>query len=672
MLKVNGLMLFLGLPLLLLVAMFLTRVMIRLAPRLGLIDHPEARRIHVKPVPRAGGVAVYLTMLIGFAVLFFLRVDLGSQLSTEWLLVFLGAASLIVAVGIADDRWQLSAWVKLGGQMLAAAIMFQFGAHSGSMFGLDVPWVVDFGVHMAWYVALINAFNLIDGMDGLCAGLGLIALTILGVLAAFGPVPQSVLVMGVMAMALLGFLRYNFHPARIFLGDAGSMLIGFFIASVGAATVGRSAVMAGLLLPLLVAGVPLFDVFLAIWRRTARRLAQSRPGQAAIRVFDPDRDHLHHRLLGWGLTQRQAALTLYALAVGAAVLALVPMLGGENLLGLSLVAGVVIVLVGLRYLAPVEVIESGAGLRAIIRRPRGARGMVTIYFLYDTVALAVSAFVALILIRKATLVVLDSHAFWMQVSIFTACGLLALRFGRAHVRRWMRAGLHDFAETFVWLLCGAGISFSLQSVALTDFSYRFVVFHLCAVALAVPLVFLPRCLGAMLREFVIDTMHRRKRLATKKSSRTALLYGAGDMAEVFLCYLRLSPPTRWADFHFVGFLDDSEPLKGRRLGGFPILGGLDHLRALTTRMGINCVVVTANFDSVHASELLSEAERLDLEVLLWLPEMEPQLLRAPKVAPACEPSPQRSAPGASPTGLPTLVPSAERTEGFSPRGVSAT
>jgi UDP-N-acetylmuramyl pentapeptide phosphotransferase/UDP-N-acetylglucosamine-1-phosphate transferase len=647
--------------------MVLTWVMIRVAPRLGLIDHPEARRIHVKPVPRAGGIAVFLTMLIGFAVLFFLDVDLGRELGTEWLLVFFAAASLLVAVGVADDRWQLSAWVKLGGQVAAAAIMYQFCPHSGRLFGFAVPWVVAFGVHMAWYVLLINAFNLIDGMDGLCAGLGLIALTILGVLAAFGPMPQSVLVLGVMAMALLGFLRYNFHPARIFLGDAGSMLIGFFIASVGAATVGRSAVMAGLLLPLLVAGVPLFDVFLAIWRRMARRMANSRPGQAAIRVFDPDRDHLHHRMLSWGLTQRQVALAIYALAAGGALLALMPMLGGSNLLGLSLVAGVVIALVGLKYLAPVELIESGAGLRAVIRRPRGARGMVTSYFLYDTVALTVSALVAVLLIRKTTLVALDNQAFLLQVSIFTACGMLGLCFGKAHVRRWMRAGIHDFAETFIWLLCGAGISFSLQSIAVTDFSYRFVIFHLCAVALAVPLVFLPRCLGAMLREFVIDTMHRRKRLATKMSSRTALLYGAGDMAEVFLCFLRLSPPARWADFHFVGFLDDSESLKGRRLGGFPILGGLEHLRALSTRMGINCVVVTANFESSQARELLREAERLDLEVLLWLPEMEPQPLRAPNVASASDAAAQRPA-----AGLQVFVPSAERTEEFSARGLSTT
>jgi UDP-GlcNAc:undecaprenyl-phosphate GlcNAc-1-phosphate transferase len=630
MFKFNGSMLLLGLPLLMLVAMGLTRMMILVAPRLGLIDHPdEARRIHAKPVPRAGGIAVYLTMVLGFVLLLLLGIDLGPQLTRQWMWVFLGASTLLVAVGVADDRWQLSSWVKLGGQVVVAAVMFRFVPHSGSMFGMNVPWMVEFAVHMGWYVALINAFNLIDGMDGLCAGLGFIALTILGFLASLGGAPQSLLIMGVMAMALLGFLRFNFHPARIFLGDAGSMLIGFFIAAVGASTVGRSAVMAGLLLPLLVAGVPLFDVFLAIWRRTARRLATSRPGQVATRVFDPDRDHLHHRLLSWGLSQRQAAMALYALALGAAFIALVPMIGGENLLGLSMVAAAIIILVGLRYLAPVEVMASEAGLRAVIRQPRRARRVVALYFLYDTTVLTLSAMAAVFLIRKTTRVVLADEAFWLQVSIFTACALLGLFFGRGHLRRWMRAGLHDFSETLSWLLCGVGVSFSVQSIVLSDLSYRFAIFHLCALAMAVPLVFVPRCVGAMLREFVIDTMHRRKRLASKRSSRTAVLYGAGDLAELFLCFLRISPPKRWEDFHFIGFVDDSEELRGRRLGGFPILGGLDHLRGLNARMGVNCVVITATLDEAQLARVINEADRLDLEVHQWLPEMTPQILREP-------------------------------------------
>jgi FlaA1/EpsC-like NDP-sugar epimerase len=141
------------------------------------------------------------------------------------------------------------------------------------------------------------------------------------------------------------------------------------------------------------------------------------------------------------------------------------------------------------------------------------------------------------------------------------------------------------------------------------------------------------------------------------------------MAEVFLCYLRLSPPSRWADFHFVGFLDDSENLKGRRLGGFPILGGLGHLRALSARMGINCVVITANLDPAHHAKLLAEADRLDLEVHQWLPEVEPQLLRTAR-HPGRQQGVQPAANNAPPEGLVPLL-AKDLQSGSASRGIPA-
>lgn len=355
------------------VAVLLTRLMISVAPRLGLIDKPDPRRIHTKPIPRAGGLAVFATIVLGFLGLYFAGVGFQGGLDGSWLSHFFVAAAILVVVGIVDDRKGISAWIKLGGQISAALVMYLQTEGNGSLMGIDLWFPLALIIHVGWYVALINAFNLIDGMDGLCAGLGLISLIILGILAAAGATPENALVIAVMGVALIGFLKYNFHPARIFLGDTGSMLIGFFIASVGAATVGRHAVVAGVLLPLLVAGVPLFDVFLAIWRRVARRIAVSKPGASMIRVFDPDRDHLHHRLLNQGMGQRKVAVVLYGFAIVISVLALIPTLGGANLLAISLVGLVVIALVGLRYIAPIEFEESGWGLRAIIRRPQRFR-----------------------------------------------------------------------------------------------------------------------------------------------------------------------------------------------------------------------------------------------------------------------------------------------------------
>ncbi len=616
------------LPLVFIGSLGATALMIRIAPRLGLLDQPGERRIHHGAIPRAGGIAVFACMVLGFGILVLLGRGFSGSLSGSWLTNFMIAATLLVAVGVMDDRRGLSAWIKLGAQIAAGVIMFLHRSESaGMMFGREVPWVIDLAIHVAWYVALINAFNLIDGMDGLCAGLGIIALTILAVLSLAGPNPEHALVLGVTIAALAGFLRYNFHPARIFLGDAGSMLIGFFIASAGASTVGRNAVVSGLMLPLLLAGVPLFDVFLAVWRRVARRIAASRPGQAAIRVFDPDRHHLHHRLLGWGLNQRQAAFVIYGIALAGSLVALIPVLGGKSMLAVSLAGLVLVGIVGLRYIAPIEFQHTGEGLRAVIRRPQGLRKTVCFYFLFDLVALLAAAGASSWVLAKLFAERWELAKDASSIGILLACGMVGLRCGHAHTRRWMRASKHDFAEVMVWAACGILISFAVQSIAYVDINYRNLAFHWLAAAMVMPLILLPRSIGFALQEGVVDSMHRKRRLKTKRSRRTVLLYGAGDLGELFLSHLRLSAPSYWEDFHFVGFMDDTPELKGRRMRGFPVFGGLADLPKIVERTGANCIFITSSvLPGPVRAELLSMAETLGLEVRDWRPELEPKLL----------------------------------------------
>lgn len=612
-----------------LLAVLFTRVMISLAPRLGLIDKPDPRRIHTKPIPRAGGLAIFATISLGFAGLVMLGIGFEGPLGSGWIIHFFFASLILVFVGVIDDRQGMSAWIKLIGQVGAAIVMYAQKEGGSYLFGMEIWMPIELLIHVGWYVVLINAFNLIDGMDGLCAGLGLISLTILGILTGTGDNPQNALVIAVVGVALAGFLRYNFHPARIFLGDTGSMLIGLFIASVGAATVGRQAVVAGLLLPLLVAGVPLFDVFLAIWRRVARRIAASKPGASVIRVFGPDRDHLHHRLLNLGFSQRQVAAVLYCFSIVISVLALIPTLGGTNLLAISLVGLVVISLVGLRYIAPIEFQESGWGLRAVIRRPQGFKVMVCAYFLWDMAVLLIAATISQFLLKKMMLATGSwGMTEFYQICLFTAFSLLGLRFGRAHVRRWTRATIHDFGGTALWLVCGVGLSFAIQGMAEADFSYRNLVFHLCALALGGAAVTLPRCLGFFLSESVVDSHHRRKHLQVSRPRKTCLLYGAGDLGELFLQSLRLSPPDKWSGYHFIGFLDDSPELRNRRLGGFRVLGELSHLPDLVKGHGVCSIMVTcSSLREERFSKLEQLALSLGLEVMIWNPDLAPQLHR---------------------------------------------
>lgn len=612
------------LALILPLSILVTRLMISLAPRLRLMDLPEDRRIHTTPIPRAGGLGLFFTMSLGMAALYFLGLGFSDMLSGRWLAHFLGAALLLVIAGYFDDRGGISAWLKLGVQVAAAVVMFLHNPGGAGLFmGWQIPWVIDLAIHVAWTVALINAFNLIDGMDGLCAGLGTIALLILVALAVVKGRAESAFVIAMMALALLGFLRYNFHPARIFLGDTGSMLIGLFIAAIGTVTVGRQAVVPALLLPLLVGGVPLLDVTLAIWRRYARRLSSAEDGEGRTRIFGPDRDHLHHRLLRWGFNQRQAAMLIYGLAGITSVLALLPILGGSNLFSVSIVGLILIGLVGLRYIAPVEFMASGRGLRTLVRRPRACRQVMMRYFAHDLVVVFLSATLGWWLLAKAMIRPVNLMEAVNAVTLFTACLLVSLVFARAHSRRWSRASARDFAGCTLWMACGAAISFALSGASQTDLSFRNLVFHLAAFTLVTLAVLGPRSLGFLLQEGVIDTMHRKRRMSTKSSKKTTLIYGAGDLGELFLCHLRLSRPETWSDYHFIGFLDDNENLKGRRMLGFPIVGGLSVLPEMVKKTGVNCIFITSSVLSERQLEELTQvAKKLGLKIEKWLPGMD--------------------------------------------------
>ncbi|QJE94303.1 MraY family glycosyltransferase [Luteolibacter luteus] len=610
------------------VSMAMTRLMIHLGPKMGLVDHPGERRIHVKPIPRAGGLGLFITMAVGMLVLHWKTDAFSEVLGPHWLPHFMAGAVLLVLVGVKDDHSGVSAYFKLAVQAAAAVIMFFHNpAGAGVFMGYQIPWIIDLGIHVAWTVLLVNAFNLIDGMDGLCGGLAMIALLILTVLATVKGRAESAFVIALMAVALIGFLRYNFHPAKIFLGDTGSMLIGFFIASVGTSVVGRNAVVAGLLLPLLVGGVPLLDVALAVWRRAARRVADSKPG---IKIFGPDRDHLHHRLLSWGFNQKQAAFLIYGLAIVTSTLALLPIVGGANLLTVSVVGLVIIALVGMRYLAPVEFLASGRGLRTLTRKPQSYRHSMLRYLGYDIVVLFSAAVLVSWAQSKAMIRPVDWQGTLGTAALFTTCSVVGLSLAKAHSRRWTRASAHDFAECGLWLMCGVAVSFALKGSASYDLSFRDALVHLSALTLGGLAVFAPRCMGAMLQESVIDTMHRKRRLRGKRSSRTTLLYGAGDLGELFLCHLRLCRPETWQDYHFVGFIDDSERLRGRRMRGFPILGGFSNLREVVARTRANSILITSSvMPEERYEEILTVARELGMEISRWQPEMNAQCLLEP-------------------------------------------
>jgi UDP-GlcNAc:undecaprenyl-phosphate GlcNAc-1-phosphate transferase len=346
-----------------LLCVLLTPLVIRASSARGLFDHPGERRVHSTPVPRLGGVAVACASVAGVGVGLLLYA-LPEAPSYAFFATTLGGGLLLFAVGLVDDVRGVSPRVKLLAQVAAGALAFGFGFRVealtvGGHANVAVGWL-SFPLTLFWIVAVTNAYNLVDGLDGLASGLGLVALTtVLAVAHVLGHADVA-LVAAALAGALLGFLRYNFNPARIFLGDSGSLFVGFLLAvlSVRASTKSSTAVL--VLVPLLALGVPLLDTSVAIVRRWLRGLSMS----------SADRRHIHHRLLSLGFSTRGAVLVLYAVASAAALLSVMALFASPQQVGwITLAGGVASLLLLVCALRHLGYHEFEVAARMVLRAP---------------------------------------------------------------------------------------------------------------------------------------------------------------------------------------------------------------------------------------------------------------------------------------------------------------
>ncbi|MBS2038654.1 undecaprenyl/decaprenyl-phosphate alpha-N-acetylglucosaminyl 1-phosphate transferase [bacterium] len=293
----------------------------KIATAAGAIDRPNARKVHKVPTPLWGGLGVFCSLVV--AILATLKI-FSSEIpmtATHWshLTGMLLGSLMIVLTGMWDDRYNMPAKVKLICQIATALVMCKFGIRIGFVTGLSSDYFFfsewqEWVLTIFWIVGITNAINLLDGLDGLVAGVALGSSVVFGFVSALSGQWMVMLVMAAIAGCCLGFLRYNFNPATIFMGDTGSLLLGLSFAGwsiVGAIKVALSLT---LVIPILIMAVPIFDTAFAIVRR----------GLARRPIFSPDKEHLHHRLLGLGMSQRQAVVLIYGInmAFGLAGLAL--------------------------------------------------------------------------------------------------------------------------------------------------------------------------------------------------------------------------------------------------------------------------------------------------------------------------------------------------------------
>ena len=304
----------------------------RAAYRLGAIDVPrDNRRMHQKPIPRLGGLAIYAAFAV--VSLFMMELDLS-------LITLLAGATLMAGIGMLDDTRALPAKLKLVVQILAALIVIAGGARIEFItnFLSTAKPIIPLGIFSVpvtvfWVVGITNTVNLIDGLDGLAAGVAGIASLSLAAVAYLHGQPDVAVLLMILAGASIGFLPHNAHPAKIFMGDTGSLLIGFVLATVSIEGVIKSATTIAVAIPVLALGVPIFDTAFAI----LRRMVNKRP------IMEADKGHLHHRLLDQGISHRQTVWILYAFSFFLGVSAIF-ISGASRTLSIALLLGVTLVL----------------------------------------------------------------------------------------------------------------------------------------------------------------------------------------------------------------------------------------------------------------------------------------------------------------------------------------
>ena len=577
----------------LVVTLLATPVVRELNRRLGMVDKPDPRRINKVPIPRGGGVALVFGVLVPYLAFHLVTGRPWIQgLSDPQAYVLSALAVAITLLGFADDRFSLPPKAKLLGQVVVAVLVWAWAGLGFRVLWPALPAGLDCLLTVFWIVGAVNAFNLIDGLDGLASGLALIAVVGMAGALFFMRNPQATLFYFALAGGLLGFLRYNYHPASVFLGDAGSMFLGFTVSTLPLASQVPNSFLVSVGVPLLAMGVPIFDTALAILRRSVRHLLARRlPGTDAKagEVMTADADHLHHRILrAVGLNQRKAAWILYVCAASLVVTGLVAMLLRSHAAGLWLAALAVSAVVIFKD-AKIELFDAGSLLNAVAHasdrqsRRRFAVLSVPFYVFFDLFALVAVFFVCAWALRMP----LDLHAIRAHLSVRVFSTFAFLVFFRAYRTAWSRALPSNYVRLFLACAFGsvAGSVFVYYWPSLSIFQLKAMTLAYAVVAFTALLVL--RAFRGLVRDvfYAVDC----SRLVARKDVSRILVYGAGLRYQAFR--RELVRTTAANDRIIVGLLDDNVYLKGRYIGGIRVCGTINDAPSVVNALNVDAVVV---------------------------------------------------------------------------------
>ena len=608
----------------LLASLLLTPLVIKLSLRVGLVDKPNARKVHAKVMPRAGGIAIFLAFGLGIAGTGLVGVPHGFPFLGNLNWHFVGGATCMFLLGLLDDVHDLSPRWKFLGQFSVSAwmVLAGFRIHSLGFAFLDHPYILSV-VTFVWITGVTNAVNLIDGMDGLAAGISVLVMSTMAVIALASHTSAAVLVLVLpLAGATLGFLRYNFNPAKIFMGDCGSLFLGFSLAVIAVINTSVHATATGFMIAIVALGVPLFDTLFSM----ARRILVGR------KPFSPDREHTHHKILAKGFSHRQAVLILYALTAILCGVSYAMVLSDSRLSGALLTAYPFVAYLLVRRLDWIPRIVWIQQRRQRIARERRYRHG------YRTENLA----------SRLSQGLLQSRA----VHWFLELAVIAGSWGMSS---WITGGWATFGplQLSVWgMVLGCGIHYATWVVVAIYFKthqdiWRYIEFN------AIGRHIKPMMLSAMFAALFADVvfgMHlqgrflvtlllssgagmalvrlapnfyynfvKRQSMGMKRGPRV-VVFGAGDSGESCLHLMIRHDPMQ---YRMLGFIDD-DPLKhGKTIYGNHVLGGLEDLERIHHEAPFDAIVLsTIPRSSERRKELAHRLQMLGVRVLKFSPQFQ--------------------------------------------------
>ncbi|MFC1699097.1 hypothetical protein ACFL1I_03945 [Candidatus Omnitrophota bacterium] len=547
-------------------ALIITPLVAKLAGKYGYLAQPDQLKWHKNPTALFGGVAIYIAFLI--PLFFFLKIDRN-------IFGLLLGSGFIFALGLIDDLLHIKPQLKLIGQILASCILLAWGIKFEIV---PVRWMV-LPLTIFWFVGITNAFNLLDNMDGLACGVAAITCIFLFIYSLLSGIYSVALICAILAGSCLGFLRYNFYPARIFMGDCGSMFLGLSIALV--AVIGTSGHVSNLIvtlaIPVLILAVPIFDTTFVTFVRRLRGQPISRGGK----------DHTSHRLVFLGLSEPKAVLLLYLLSTLFGLIAL--LYAKIDIIIVSILAVLAVIVV---FLFGVFLNETKAysdkQMESFKRNhfQKGKTALNTIFLhkrriaevIIDLVLICIAHYVAYLLRFEGRISPANFHLIMNSLPWLIVFRLGCFYYFGLYQGIWRYVSIKDLVATFKASTLSSLLIILFLTVFFRFAEYSRVVFIIDWI-LVMFLTLGMRILIRVLHESFVSLTPGEKRV---------LIFGAGDAGEMALRELRNN---KALNYHLIGFLDDNPKKIGRRIHGVPVLGSRDNLERLVRGKNIAEVII---------------------------------------------------------------------------------